>query len=310
MLNTVAKISALIGQCEGLGGVKPNLVLRKQNHIQSIHSSLAIEGNGLSKKQVSQIVEGQAVLGSPKDILEVQNAMRLYDQMDQFKSRSLTSFLKAHGLLMKGLDPQAGRFRHKNVGVLEGSKVRHMAPPHLRVPQLMSDLFEDLKNLKSENLILVSSMLHYEIEFIHPFNDGNGRMGRFWQSVLLREHHLLFEYIAIETMVHEQQDQYYHALKESDRMGDATCFVQWMSDLILMSVKMYVDQFNISPQTAKMRIERAKIHFGKKTFTRKQYLLFFKTVSTATGSRDLSWASQQGLLKKSGDKRLTSYCFV
>lgn len=309
ILESVAKISVLIGKYEGIHFPKPSPQLRKENKIRSIHSSLAIEGNTLSPKQITAILEGKRVLGAKKDILEVQNALKLYEQIEQFKPFALPSFLQAHKIVLAGLIDKPGVFRSQHIGVLEGSKVRHMPPPYSRVPGLMKNLFSYLNAHRRENLLILSCVFHYECEFIHPFVDGNGRMGRFWQSVLLNRHHPIFKYVPIESMIREKQEHYYEALRKSDLAGKSTAFVEFMLEVILKSLSQFLSDLRPVTQTWEDRINIAQETFGKKPFQRKEYLALFKTLSTATASRDLANATLQNLLQMNGEKRNATYRF-
>ena len=160
---------------------KPPTELRKKNRIKTIHSSLEIEGNALTVEQITAIIENKRVIGSKKDILEVKNAIAVYDSLDKLNPYNFESFCEAHELLMKGLIESAGKLRNKSVGIAKGSELTHIAPPSEMLKPLMNDLFDYLKN--DDDLVLIKScVFHYEMEFIHPFEDGNGRIGRLWQT--------------------------------------------------------------------------------------------------------------------------------
>ena len=208
MLHQIADISEQLGiLISQLGENAPSPMLRKKNQIKTIHSSLAIEHNSLSLKQVTDIIDGKRVLGAPDEIQEVKNAIeayRLMPQLDAFKEKDL---LKAHGLMMKDLVRTAGHYRQEGVGVFNGEQLLHMAPPADQVPRLMGDLFQWVKSTDVHPLIH-SCVFHYEFEFIHPFVDGNGRMGRYWQTMLLSRWKGLFSWLPVETIVkdHQQDD--------------------------------------------------------------------------------------------------------
>jgi Fic family protein len=185
ILKLVASISEKIGEVNSVHLNKPPTELRKTNRIKTIHSSLEIEGNTLTIEQVTAIFENKRVAGPKKDILEVKNAIAVYDYLDKLNPYNFDSFCEANGILMNGLIESAGRIRSKSVGIVKGSEVAHIAPPVEMLNPLMNDLFDYLKN--DDDLVLIKScVFHYEMEFIHPFTDGNGRMGRLWQTLILK----------------------------------------------------------------------------------------------------------------------------
>jgi Fic family protein len=229
-LTLVAEICERIGQWGG-GGLTLSPQLRKENRIQSIQASLAIENNSLSIDQVTAILEGKRVIGSMREIQEVRNAIECYDQLPTWKPESVTDFLAAHGLMMKALVDHAGMFRPGGVGIYRGSKLIHMAPPAERVEHLVTDLFHWLGQTDLHPLI-ASSILHYEIEFIHPFSDGNGRLGRLWQTLTLSQWHPNLAYLPVESLIRDRQAQYYEALGAADRLAEAAPFVEFMLTMI------------------------------------------------------------------------------
>ena len=240
MLHLISEISEQVGIINmRLGENAPSPQLRKKSQIKTIHSSLAIEHNSLSLKQVTDIIDGKRVLGAPDEIQEVKNAIeayRLMPELDAFKERDL---LKAHGLMMKDLVRQAGHYRQDGVGVFDGNgNCLHMAPPADRVPQLMGDLFQWVKTTK-EHPLIHSCVFHYEFEFIHPFIDGNGRMGRFWQTLLLSRWKGIFAWLPVETIVKEHQQEYYHVIAQSDAVGNSTTFVEFMLKCLLDAMKKF-----------------------------------------------------------------------
>ena len=196
ILKLIASISEKIGEVNSAHLSKPPTELRKKNRIKTIHSSLEIEGNTLTIEQITAIVENKSVIGPKKDILEVKNAIAVYDHLEKLNPYKFNSFCKAHEILMNGLIESAGKLRSKSVGIVKGSGVAHIAPPSKMLKPLMNDLFGYLKN--DDDLALIKScVFHYEIEFIHPFIDGNGRMGRLWQTLILRDSYPVFEYSSL-----------------------------------------------------------------------------------------------------------------
>lgn len=233
IMRLVSEISEQVGIVTTLlGDNVPSPMLRKANRIKTIHSSLAIEHNTLSLKQVTAIIDGKHVLGAPNEIQEVKNALQAYhlmSELDAFKEKDL---LKAHELMMMALVDKSGQYRQAGVGVFDGDKCIHMAPPADRVPQLMHDLFEWVR--KTDVHPLVSScVFHYEFEFIHPFIDGNGRMGRYWQTMLLSRWKGIFAWIPVETIVKEHQQEYYDVIARCDAAGNSTAFIEFMLRCLL-----------------------------------------------------------------------------
>lgn len=309
IMEEVSRIERLLGQVEGLQQPKPQPQLRRSNRVRTIQASLAIEGNTLALDQVTALLEGKRVLGPKNDIQEVLNAIQAYEQIQTFKAHQPKDLLRAHRIMMKGLHPGAGKWRASGVGILKGSSLAHVAPPPDRVPALMKALFDYLKTSDTHPLIQ-SCVFHYELEFIHPFADGNGRMGRFWQSRLLIRYHHVFEFIPVESLTRDFQADYYRALEAADKSGQTTVFVEFSLLMIRKALAGFMDALKPKPLSADERLELAARHFGKKEFIRKDYLRYFKTLSTATASRDLKLGVEQSLLLKKGDRAQTSYRFA
>jgi len=223
----VAEISELIGRYTMLAEQNLTPRLRRENRIRTIQASLAIENNTLTLEQVTAVIDGKRVLGLPREIQEVRNAFAAYEAMDNWHPASEADLLVAHGLLMSMLVDQSGVFRSGGVGIFRGEHLVHMAPPADRVPYLMVDLLDWLKHSK-EHPLISSCLFHYELEFIHPFADGNGRMGRLWQTLILRQWKPLLGYLPVETVIRERQNEYYRALAEADERADAAPFVEFM----------------------------------------------------------------------------------
>ncbi|MFA6549295.1 MAG: Fic family protein [Candidatus Margulisiibacteriota bacterium] len=309
-LNLCAEINRLLGQFEGLKMPVPQPQLRRQSRIKTIFSSLAIEGNRLTEQQVTDLINNKKVIGPQKDIVEVKNAIKAYDSIHTYKIDRLGSLLDAHRLMLNSLAEDAGSLRFRNVGIFKGKEVAHLAPKYQMVPKLMGDLFAFLKKKDNLNPLIKSSVFHYELEFIHPFSDGNGRMGRLWQTVILLKYHPLFEYLPIESIIRKQQKEYYNVLAQADKAGDSTRFVEFMLKVIFQAIQEFL--INVKPQiqTADSRLKLASDHFKEKPFSRKDYLVFHKNISTATASRDLLYGVEKKALKKSGARALTFYQFV
>lgn len=236
IIELISSISEKIGEINTLQNSPYGIRLRKENRIKTIHSSLAIENNSLSLEQITAIIEGKRVLGNPNEIKEVKNSLQAYDLLLTLNPYSEKDLLKAHKLMMQDLVNISGKYRTDGVGIFDGEKVVHVAPPADRVPELMSDLFEWLKTSDVHPLIK-SCVFHYEFEFIHPFQDGNGRMGRLWQTVILKDWKEVFAWLPVETLIKENQKEYYNALGASDSVADCTKFIEFMLSLILNTIK-------------------------------------------------------------------------
>ena len=205
--------------------------LRKENRIKTIHSSLWIEANSLTLEQVTDIVDGKRVQGPKKDILEVKNAIVAYDELLERNPYSEKDLLKQHDLLMNGLIKNAGKYRNAGVGVFDGEVPIHIAPPYQRVPLLMNQLLDWTNNAKLPQVVK-SCIFHYEFEFIHPFSDGNGRMGRMWQTLLLYQENPVFAWLPVESIIAHNQQEYYRAIRRSTHNNDSGIFAQFMLSVI------------------------------------------------------------------------------
>ncbi len=307
-LHLLAELGRLVGRLEGLPSVIPKLQLRRQNQIRTVQGSVAIEGNTLSLEQVTAVFEGQRVSGPPKDVLEVKNALAAYAQLPRLKPFSEKSLLHAHRLLMRGLANDAGQYRHGDVGIFRGREVTHVAPPSRRVPALMQELFAFAEK-SAAPLWIKAAVFHYELEFIHPFSDGNGRIGRLWHHRLLQHDHPVFESVPLESTIKRRQAEYYRALAASDDAGKSTAFIEFSLSVLVESLGEFIAALRPEPMTSASRLAQARAHFGRQAFRRKDYLDFFKTVSTATASRDLASAVKQRWVLSQGEHALTTYRF-
>jgi Fic family protein len=231
-INLIAQISSQLERYAIRMEQEDTLRLRRANRIKTIHSSLAIEGNTLSEGEVQAVLEGKKVVAPLKEIQEVKNAIKTYELYPKLNPFSRQDLLLAHGTMMAGLVDEAGMFRKGGVGVFDGDKPIHIAPPADRVRDLMSDLFGWLENV-DDHLLIRSCVFHYEFEFIHPFADGNGRIGRLWQSLILGRLNPIFEHLPVENMVYSNQQAYYHAINRSSDLGDSGPFIDFMLEEIL-----------------------------------------------------------------------------
>lgn len=223
----IAEISELIGHITVTSGLNNNSKLRRANRIKTIQASLAIENNTLTVEQITALLNGKRIIGTPAEIKEVKNAYEVYEQLLTFNPFSVEDLLKAHSILMTGLVKNAGDFRTGGVGVFKGSEVVHMAPPAEFVPEHIANLLAWYQKSTAHPLIK-SAVFHYEFEFIHPFADGNGRMGRLWHTLLLAEWKEILAWIPVETLVKERQEEYYDSLGKADKEADGTVFAEFM----------------------------------------------------------------------------------
>lgn len=236
IMNLLAETSEQIGRIKVLSHDNLNPYLRKESRIRTIHSSLAIEQNSLTLEQVTAILDGKRILGNPNEIREVKNAYATYEMMLELNPYSVDDLLEAHKQMMAGLISENGKFRTSGVGVFAGDQVIHMAPPAKLVPGEIQNLITWYRNSKVHPLIK-SAIFHYEFEFIHPFADGNGRMGRLWHSLLLGNWNEIFFWLPIEELIRSRQEEYYQALGKSDELGESSPFVEFMMEVILDTLK-------------------------------------------------------------------------
>ena len=234
ILALAERIGEAIGRAEE-AAVSTDLRLRRINRIRTIHGSLAIEGNTLSEEQVSTVLDGKPVNAPLREIQEARNAINAYEQYPQWEPASETDLLSAHKVLMTALVDAPGRYRRGGVVVTGAGEVHHIGPPADRVPHLMSDLLAWLGST-SEHPLIASSVFHYEFEFTHPFEDGNGRMGRLWQTLILTRWKPLFASVPVESLIHARQSEYYHAIRQSSVLGGSTPFITFMLETILEAI--------------------------------------------------------------------------
>lgn len=232
----IVEIGEYVGTITTYDAMRPNPILRRENRIKTIHSSLAIEQNTLTLEQVTAVISGKRILGPPQDIREVKNAYEAYERVSALDPYSLKNLLLVHKIMMEGLVKEAGSFRSGNVGVYAGTELIHAGTPAKYVPNLMNQLFAWLKQSKYHPLVK-SCIFHYEFEFTHPFADGNDRTGRLWQSLILQKWKEVFAWIPIEMLVYENQEKYYKVLQRADKVGDSTEFVEFMLGMIRNALK-------------------------------------------------------------------------
>ena len=301
------EIQHILGLLKATDLVKPSLKLRKENKIKTVHHSLAIEGNSLTVNQITDILENKRVLGPKNQIIEVTNALLVYDNLTKYNALKEDNFKKVHQILMKGLVSKSGSYRDRNVGILKGSKVSHIAPQPKFIATLMKNLFKFMNDKSEKSFLIKACVFHYELEFIHPFEDGNGRIGRLWQQLLLMKHSSVFEFLAIESLIHKNQKLYYQVLEKCDAAGDSTLFIEFSLKLILNALNDFRSTFRPGRKTGKDRIEYSFSFLAGKEFSRIDYMRLFPELSTASASRDLAMAVRNKTFAVFGDKRSAKY---
>lgn len=232
ILDAVAEIAELVGQVTATQGLSTNPTLRRTNRIRTIYSSLAIEQNTLSLEQVTAVLNGKKVLASPKDIAEVKNAYEIYEVMETLNPYSVDDLLKSHGVMTRDLLEESGSFRSGPVGVVDkNGNVLHIGTLPAYVPNLVYELFDWVEN-SDVHILIKSCVFHYEFELIHPFADGNGRIGRLWHTLLLSKWKPMFAWLPIESIIHDRQEEYYGAINKSNFEGESTEFIAFMLSAI------------------------------------------------------------------------------
>ncbi len=306
---SVSRIDQALGRLQGLAVEQPQPLLRKKNRVRSVQASAAIEGNTLSVDQVTAVLEGKRVLGNEKDVREILNANSAYERLSRWDPTSSKSLLAAHALLMKDLMPAPGRFRTSAVGVFRGEKLAHLAPPAHLVAHEVGELLRWSKRGEAPPLI-AGCVVHYELLFIHPFLDGNGRLARLWQQVIHREHSPMLQFVPVESVIRDRQRQYYAALRRADRSISCNAFLEFSLGALADALDEFGRDIRPARETLESRLQQAHTHFKRKWFTRAHYLRLHVKLSTATASRDLAAGVERGDLGSRGSMRLTEYRFV
>jgi Fic family protein len=309
ILSLVAAVERLVGRHEGMWRPPAGPQLRRSSRVRTVQGSLAIEGNTLGEDQVTALLEGKRVAAPARDILEVRNALAAYERLPSWKPHLSKHLLQAHGVMMRGLITSAGRWRTRGVGIARGDEVAHVAPPPSRVPALMADLAKFLRDDSEIHSVIRAAVFHYELEFIHPFEEGNGRIGRLWHTLILGHWQAIFFHVPIESLIRERQSEYYRVLSECDQVGKSTSFIEFMLDLTRLALAEVVATLTAAVVTPEQRLDFAAGHFGPNEFARKEYLILFPSLSTASGSRDLAFGLAQKRLSRSGDKNQARYRF-
>lgn len=307
----VIEIAELVGRVSVTDKISMNPTLRRTNRIQTIYSSLAIEQNTLDLEQVTAVLSGKRVIAPPKDIAEVQNAYEIYDNMDKLNPYSIDDLLKAHSVMERGLLNEAGEFRSRPVGVADSEgNILHFGTLPQYVPKLVQELLEWTE--KSEiHLLIKSCVFHYEFELIHPFADGNGRMGRLWHTLLLSKWNPIFAWLPIESIIHDNQSEYYNAINVSNNNGNSTVFIEFMLSVIKQALQ---ESINDKPKniSSKSDLRWNKINDYLETH---EYILNSDVqkllgVSSATATRILVGFMKDGKLKRIRIKNCWGYVII
>jgi len=270
IINLMVETSEHLGAVSIRNGTAANPLLRRENQIRSIHSSLAIENNSLSLAQVTDIINGKRIQGPANEIREIKNAYEAYNLLEKLNPYSLNDLLKVHRIMMAGLIKEAGCFRSGGVGIFKGKQLVHMAPPPKIVPKNISRLINWVKNSRVHPLIK-SCVFHYEFEFIHPFSDGNGRMGRLWQTLLLSRWKPIFACLPVEALIRERQKEYYRVLAVADEAGDSTVFIEFMLDIINSSLAELLHTEQVCAQVT-AQVQRLVAFLGQETLSAKDLM--------------------------------------
>ncbi len=300
ILDEIAEIAELVGQVNATSGLSTNPMLRRTNRIRTIHASLAIEQNTLTLEQVTAILNGKRVIGPPKDIAEAKNAYEIYEMMDQLDPYSVDDLLNAHAVMTKGLVEESGCFRSGPVGVVDKQgNILHFGTLPDYVPGNTMELLEWVRS-SDFHMLIKSCVFHYELELIHPFADGNGRIGRLWHTLLLTQWKPLFAWLPVESIIHDRQSEYYDAINRSNYEGESTSFIVFMLSAIKEALMEAVQTSGAAESMTTDELRWYKIdRFLKKngTITNADVRQLFQ-VSSATANRILAKLADEGKLQK------------
>lgn len=300
ILDKIAQIAELVGQASAVAGLTTNPMLRRTNRIRTIYSSLAIEQNTLSLEQVTAVLNGKRVIAPPKDIAEVKNAYEIYEMMDSLNPYSVDDLLTAHGVMTKELVEESGRFRSGPVGVVDRQgNILHFGTLPDYVPGLVTELLDWVRD-SDYPMLIKSCVFHYELELIHPFADGNGRIGRLWHTLLLTRWKPLFAWLPVESIIHDRRDEYYAAINQSNYEGESTAFIEFMLSAIREALMEAVQIGGAADKMTSDELRRYKIErFLQKngTITNADVRQMFR-VSAATANRILAKLAQKEKIQK------------
>ena len=310
-LSDVMEISELVGKISSTQNLSTSPILRRQNRIRTIYSSLAIEQNTLSLEQVTAVLAGKRVLAPPKDIAEVKNAYEIYDHLAELNPYSMDNLLLAHRTMMQGLVREAGEFRSRPVGVVDNKgNVLHFGTLPQYVPSLMEELIQWTETSPFP-LLIKSCVFHYEFEVIHPFADGNGRIGRLWHTLLLSKWNPLFAWLPIESIIHDHQVEYYAAINQSNAQGEGTAFIEFMLGIIKEALQEAIDEQPAEKPSMQskeeLRWEKIADFLRTNSTIQNSDVQNFLDVSSATASRILNALTKEGKLIKVRNGRYWAY---
>ena len=310
-LSDVMEISELVGKISSTQDLSTSPILRRQNRIRTIYSSLAIEQNTLSLEQVTAVLSGKRVLAPPKDIAEVKNAYEIYDHLAELNPYSIDDLLLAHRTMMQGLVHEAGEFRSRPVGVVDNQgNVLHFGTLPQYVPYLMEELVQWTESSPFP-LLIKSCVFHYEFEVIHPFADGNGRIGRLWHTLLLSKWNPLFAGLPIESIIHDHQVEYYAAINQSNAQGEGTAFIEFMLGIIKEALQEAIDEQPTEKPSMQskeeLRWEKIADFLRTNSTIQNSDVQNFLDVSSATASRILNALTKEGKLIKVRNGRYWAY---
>lgn len=299
ILDKIAEIAELVGQVSATSGLTTNPTLRRTNRIRTIYSSLAIEQNTLSLDQVTAVLDGKRVLAPPKDIAEVKNAYEIYDMMDSLDPYSVDALLDAHGVMTRGLVEESGCFRSRPVGVVhKQGNILHFGTLPAYVPGLTMELLDWVRD-SDYHMLIKSCVFHYELEVIHPFSDGNGRIGRLWHTLLLTQWKPLFAWLPVESMIHDRQDEYYAAINQSNFEGESTVFIEFMLSAIKEALLDAIDTGAAENMTTdELRWYKIERFLRKNEVITNADVREMFGVSAATANRILAKLTDEGKLEK------------
>lgn len=260
MIDYIAEIAELLGKLNATAALSSNPTLRRNNRIRTIHGSLAIEQNTLSLEQVTAVLNGKHVLAPPKDIAEVKNAYEIYERLDELAPYSMDDLLTAHGIMTRGLVEESGVFRTRPVGVVDSEgHVLHFGTLPQYVPDLVMELLDWAKT-SEVHMLIRSCVFHYELELIHPFADGNGRVGRLWHTLLLSQWNPAFAWLPVESIIHDRQQEYYAAINASNNAGESTLFIEFMLSAIKASL---MDAISTSDEMSDGKMDKTTLRWNK-----------------------------------------------
>lgn len=310
-LSDVMEISELVGKISSTQNLSTSPILRRQNRIRTIYSSLAIEQNTLSLEQVTAVLSGKRVLAPPKDIAEVKNAYEIYDHLAELDPYSIDDLLLAHRTMMQGLVREAGEFRSRPVGVVDSKgNVLHFGTLPQYVPSLMEELVQWTESSPFP-LLIKSCVFHYEFEVIHPFADGNGRMGRLWHTLLLSKWNSLFAWLPIESIIHDHQPEYYAAINQSNAQGEGTVFIEFMLGVIKEALQEAISEQPAEKPTMQskeeLRWEKIADFLHANSLIQNADVQNLLDISPATASRILNALTKEGKLIKVRRGRYWAY---